>query len=153
MTPQFATYEPPPSETEGDNWSLRTCAEREGQIVVKVLKYRTGVVTENSPDGTDEIRMDVVDLSDPTQQFVYRNVPTWTGAVVDGLKPYAGSADVLVLDTKMVKAKSGRRYPTIEPATDFSLAERFYASKGDPFAQQFSTVAGGVNSRNDDPPF
>lgn len=151
MPGPFKTYEPPANE-EGDTWNMRAAGERNGQIIVKVLKFREHVVTKNSDDAS-EVRLDVVDLGDPTGQYVYRNVPVWTGAVVDGLKPYAGTSDVLVLDVSMRKAKSGRDYPVISPASDFSRAERFYAQKGDPFAQQFSTVAGGVDDRNDDPPF
>lgn len=155
---QFTTYTPPPVE-EGDTWSMREVGLRGGQIVAKVLKFIPSVVTVNSPEGTAEIRLDVVDLGDPKQQYVYRNVPVWTGAVVDGLKEFAGKPDLLVLDVSMKKGKSGRDYPIVNPATDTSVAERFWSAKGDPFAAPAPTFTsagpgGGFgSSRNDDPPF
>jgi hypothetical protein len=143
--PQFDTYVAP-AANDGDRYKPK---ENFGHVlVIKALEHKTGVITENSPEGTDAISAHLVDLDDTGQQ-VYRDTLLFGGALVDGLKGNIGKLLVIRLEPK--KGVSGRTYPIIVAATDAELkrAEEWFATHADPFAPTFTTVA----KDDDQPPF
>lgn len=147
--PQFAEYEPPAQE---DSDTFKPKENYDKPLLVKVREHKTGVVTEFSPDGSEALIVDLVDLSDGK---AYSNVLWMGGAIVDGLKQHAGGPTVLVIRFEKRKSNSGRTYPAPAKSTDEdkNLAKRYYEKKGDPFAQQFTDVAEKDAWGNDDPPF
>lgn len=109
-------------------------------IVVKALEHKTGIVTSNSPNGTDAIGADVLDLDAPGGPAVYRDTLLFGGAYVDALKSYLGQLVVVKIEER--KSNSGRTY-TCPVAADDQAKARAQAefAKGDPFAAELTTVA------------
>lgn len=108
-------------------------------VVIKALEHKTGIVTSNSPNGTDAIGADVVDLDAPDEPAVYRDSLLFGGAFVDALKGYIGQLVVVKLDKRT--SKSGRDYCVPIPADDAAQQRaRDLFAKGDPFAAEIQTV-------------
>lgn len=152
--PEFEEYVPPAFE-DSDEFKPKDNVDK--PLMVKVREFKTGIITEHSPEGGDGITVDLVDLSDGK---IYRNVLWMGGAIVDGLKQHAGTPKVTVLRFERRKGKSGRTYPAPIKSTDEdkALARRYYEKKGDPFAPVFSDVATAdapatQHGWNDEPPF
>lgn len=141
--PQFATYEAPEFE---DSDTYKPKEHYDATLVVKVKEFKSGVITEYSPEGGDAVIVDVLDV-DAAETF--RNVLWMGGAVVDGLKKHAGTSDLVVIHFEQRTGKSGRKYPAVAAAatSELKAAEKYFASHDDPFAAQFTTVSA------DEPPF
>ena len=109
-------------------------------IVVKPLEYKTGIVTGNSPNGTDAIGANLVDLDAPGEPAVYNDALIFGGSFVDAFKPYLGQ--VVVVKIEQRTSKAGRLYaaPITATPADIERAKALFA-KGDPFAVQLQTVA------------
>lgn len=146
--PQFAEYEPPALE-ESDSFKPKENFDK--PLLVKVREFKTGIVTEFSPDGNDGIIVDLVDLTTGTK---YSNVLWMGGAIVDGLKMHAGTPKVLVIRFEKRKSNSGRTYPAPAKSTDADkeLARKYYEKRGDPFAQVFEDVSTD-DAAGDNPPW
>jgi hypothetical protein len=133
MTDMFQSYAPP-ENTEGDRYKP---IEHVGStLVVKVLEFKPRVITENSPEGGPAVIVDVLDLESSS---TFRNVLWMSGAMVDGLKPYAGSPLPVVIRIEAKNSKNGRKYPIPATAEDeIPRASQWIKANGDPFAQQFA---------------
>jgi hypothetical protein len=135
--PQFEQFTPP-QFAEGDMYKPK---DNIGHIlVVKPLEVRSGIVTENSPDGTDAIACDIIDLDTTGGPAVFRDALLFGGALVDGFKGYLGKLLVVRLESR--NSKNGRKYPVPAAADDAekARAEAYFATNPDPFAPQFHTV-------------
>lgn len=108
-------------------------------IVVKALEHKTGIVTSNSPNGTDAIAADVLDLDSPGEPAVYRDTLLFGGAFTDGLKGYVGQLVVVRIESR--QSKSGRTYaaPVGVGDADQARAKAAFAN-GDPFAPEVQAV-------------
>jgi hypothetical protein len=108
-------------------------------IVVKPLEYKTGIVTGNSPNGTDAIGANVVDLDAPGEPAVYLDALIFGGSFVDAFKPFLGQ--VVVVKIEQRTSKAGRLYsaPVVAGPADIERAKALFA-KGDPFAAEIQTV-------------
>ena len=112
-------------------------------IVVKALEHKTGIVTSNSPNGTDAIGADVLDLDAPGGPAVYRDTLLFGGAYVDALKSYIGQLVVVKIEER--KSNSGRTYTCPVAADDAAKARaQTEFAKGDPFAAPLTTVSEGA---------
>lgn len=109
-------------------------------IAVKPLEYKTGIVTGNSPNGTDAIAGDVVDLDAPDGPAVYKDALIFGGSFVDAFKPYLNKLVVVKIEQRTSKA--GRLYsaPVVATEVDIARARALFA-QGDPFAAELQTVA------------
>lgn len=118
-------------------------------VVVKPLEHKTGVITDNSPLGTDAIGAQVLDLDAPAGVAVYRDALIFGGAFVDAFRPFIGQTVVVKIASR--KSKSGRNYtvPVAVEDADKKRAEAEFA-KGDPFAPELTTVASQTEA---EPPF
>lgn len=135
--PTFATFTEPVL-TEGDTFKPKENYNK--PLIVRIIEVKTGIVTEFTPEpGGEGVIVDLVDLVGRPEE-PYREVLWMGGAVVDGLKPLVGQVAVIRFEER--KAKNGRKYPAPTPSTaeDVALATRYYAAKGDPFAQTFASV-------------
>lgn len=132
----FETFVPPAIE-DGDQYSPKDHIGT--PVIVKVRERKEGIVTSNSPQGGPGVIVDLVDLKDGN---VYRNVLWMGGAFVDALTQYIGKGPVVLEIESRKSATSGRNYTAPKAADDaqIKLAESYYTSKGDPFAQTFATV-------------
>lgn len=153
---QLDTYTPPAHE-EGDRLPAKEMAGR--PLIVAVREHRTGVKTKfNSdasdparykPEGGETIGLDVVDLS---TNAVYIGVAWFSGAIVDGLKPYVGQ----LLPIKLVFTAGklgGNPYLAPEPLTGPELAaaqgwaannpQRFEVERATRAAQQAASTTNG----------
>ena len=139
---RFQKYEEP-SVTQGDTY--KPIDHVGATLIVKVKEHKTGIVTENSPDGGPGVIVDLVDLDN---SLVYRDVLWMGGAMVDGLKQYVGGMIVVEIESR--KSKSGRKYPAPIGVSDSVLkaADAYFEKNGDPFAVKLSTV-----KDDDKPPF
>jgi hypothetical protein len=127
----------PPAAGDGDVWLPR---DNYGHpIIVKVREKRTGVITANSPDGTDALLVDLVDLTDGS---VSRDVLWFGGGIVDPLSGYVGGNPMVIVFVAKT-SKSGRSYPTPEPgdAATVTYAQQWLAANGDPFVPKLSPMA------------
>ena len=131
----FETFVPPAIE-DGDQYSPKDHIGT--PVIVKVRERKEGIVTPNNAVGGPGVIVDLVDLKDGN---VYRNVLWMGGAFVDALTQYIGTGPV-VLEIESRTSKAGRAYAAPKAADDaqIKLAESYYTSKGDPFAQTFATV-------------
>jgi len=109
-------------------------------VVIKALEHKTGMVTSNSPNGTDAISADIVDLDAQGEPAVYRDTLLFGGAFTDALKGFIGQ--MVVVKVELRNSKSGRTYaaPIAVGDEDKKRAEELFA-KGDPFAAQIRTVS------------
>lgn len=134
-TMQFGDYTEP-VQTEGDTY--KPYDHYEHHCVIAVREYKDKMVTSNSPDGAPGVIVDVLDLN---TRNVHRNVLMMTGAIVDGFKPHVGKAPIVIMWGKRI-AKSGRPYACPVPASERAIeaAQKWYAEKGDPFADKPGTI-------------
>lgn len=107
-------------------------------VIVKVRAVRSGVVTSNSPEGTDALLVDLVDLS---TSEVLRDVLWFGGAVLDNLTEHVGGL-ALVIKFAPRKSKAGRDYVAPEEGSDAEIAyaRQWLAAKGDPFVAPLATL-------------
>ncbi len=121
-------------------------------VIVKVKEFKPSVVTPNTPEGGPAVIVDLVDLD---LSAVFRNVLWMGGSFVDGLRDlapggakYTGRPLVIGIESRTSKA-SGRKYgaPAAAEPGQLAKATAYYQANGDPFVQQFATVA------KDEPPF
>lgn len=109
-------------------------------IVIKATGIKTGVVTANSPNGTDAVAASVLDLDAPEGPAVYRDTLLFGGAFVDALRQYIGKLVVVRVDKR--QSVSGRTYATPVSATEAEQARaKAEFAKGDPFAEELVTPA------------
>ena len=149
MALTLGSYTPPAPKESGDNYKP---SEHVGSVlIVKVLEHKTGIVTQYKPDGGDGVTLDICDLT--AKGETYTDVLWMNGALVDGLKEYAGKGP-LVITLAWRTGSSGRDYLAIEPATEKQLtaAQKWVNDNGDPFAPTLGVPA-QAQSDEDQPPF
>lgn len=137
--PEFATYVPPPPPEAGDKYKP---IEHLGRtLIVMVNEFKPSIVTPNSPNGGPGVIVDLVDLDDPAEPTIYRDVLWMSGAIVDGLRTHAGSRKPVLIVFRSQVGKSGRAYPLADPVGEAGQerAAKFYAAHGDPFAATFAS--------------
>lgn len=134
---EFAEFRPP-EQSEGGRFVPK---DNIGHvIVVKVHEHKTGIVTSNSPNGTDAIGADVLDLDSPGGPAVYHDTLLFGGAFTDALKHYIGQ--MVVVKIELRQSKSGRTYAAPNSATEADKARASASFRsGDPFAPNLATVA------------
>lgn len=108
-------------------------------IVVRPIEHKTGVVTANSPNGTDAVSAHVLDLDAPSGPATYRDVLLFGGAMVDGFKNYIGQTVVVKIEKR--QSKSGRSYPApVGVGEDQKARAKQAFAAGDPFAPDITTT-------------
>ena len=132
----FETYQPPQYD-ESDSFPP---AENRGKpLIVKVIEHKHITSTKFKPEGGPGVVCDVVDLTTGTK---YRRVLWMSGAIVDGLSPYAGR-NMLVVSFAAATSKGGNTYTTVQPgdAAMLAYAQQYVAQHGDPFPPELGVPA------------
>ena len=137
--PEFANFTPPEPQDEGDRFDPREAIDH--LLVIRPIEHKTGIITTNAPNGTDAVSADVLDLDHTGGPKVYNDTLLFTGALVDGLKPFVGQ--VVVIRLEMRKSKSGRTYPSPIASRDGDQqrAQDYWTKNGDPFIPALQTVS------------
>jgi hypothetical protein len=126
---QFGKFSGSVAGGSGDVWAPK---EHPGvPIIVKARAVRNGVVTSNSPEGTDALCVDLVDL---TTGEIHRDVLWFGGAVLDSLTEHVGSHPVVIKFMPRL-SKQGRPYVAPEEAdpAEIAYAQQWITHHGDPF--------------------
>lgn len=149
MALTLGSYTPPAPAEAGD--TFRPSDHVGDVLIVKVLEHKTGIVTKYKPEGGDGVTVDICDLTE--KGAIYHDVLWMNGALVDGLKDYAGKGP-MVITLAYREAKSGNQYIGVDPATEKQLtaAQKWVNENGDPFAPQLGVPAQTKND-DDEPPF
>ena len=131
MALTLGPYTAPAPKEAGD--SFRPSDHVGDVLIVKVLEFKTGIVTQYKPDGGDGVTVDICNLTE--KGALYQDVLWMNGALVDGLKAYTGGQPLVVRLIDKQGAKN--TYIALEPGTgdDVKLAEQYIAAKGDPFVK------------------
>lgn len=108
----------PPARVNGDQKAVNTLADR--PLLVRVHEVLENHTTRRFPEPRDKVVVDLVDLAGDdgtgTSPRIYIGSLWGAGAVVDGLKPFAGTGDLLPVIPKWTKAvNGGNDYITLHP--------------------------------------